>query len=173
VHAAGKPHYWLDPNNGVAMARAIAQRLSQLDGAHTPDFQQHFASFELQARSKIAEWTSALAPLAGKAVISYHTSLVYLAHAFGFRIIAEVEPKPGIAPSAAYLTQLIASIKQQQIGILIMEPYYEQRSAKYLTEQTGVRVVIVPQSVGATPLIKTYFDLFDGIVDAFKQAGVV
>lgn len=173
VHAAGNPHYWLDPNNGVLMARAIAQRLSQLDGAHAKDYERELAAFEQQAQSKIAAWKTALAPLAGKAVIAYHTSFVYLANAFGFRIAAEVEPKPGISPSAAYLTQLIARIKEQQIGVLIMEPYYEQRSAKYLGEQTGVRVTVLPQSVGASPQIKTYFDLFDGIVAAFKQAGAV
>ena len=114
-----------------------------------------------------------MAPLAGKAVLAYHTSFVYLADAFGFRIAAEVEPKPGISPSAAYLTQLIARIKEQQIGVLIMEPYYEQRSAKYLSEQTGVRVAVLPQSVGATEQIKTYFDVFDGIVAALKNAGAV
>ena len=54
-----------------------------------------------------------------------------------------------------------------------MEPYYEQRSAKYLSEQTGVRVAVLPQSVGATPRIKTYFDLFDAIVAALKNAGAV
>jgi zinc/manganese transport system substrate-binding protein len=173
VHAAGNPHYWLDPNNGVLMARAIAQRLTQLDGAHANDFQRALASFEQQAQVKIAAWKTALAPLAGKAVMSYHTSFVYLAHAFGFQIAAEIEPKPGISPSAAYLTQLIARIKEQHIGVLIMEPYYERRSAAYLSEHTGVRVAVLPQSVGATEQIKTYFDLFDGIVAAFKQAGTL
>lgn len=173
VHAGGNPHYWLDPNNGVLMARAIAQRLGQLDGAHAKDYEGGLAAFEQQMQGNIAAWKTALAPLAGKPVIAYHTSLVYLANAFGFRIAGEVEPKPGIAPSAAHLTQLIARIKEQRVGTLIMEPYYEQRSAKYLSEQTGLRVVVLPQSVGATPQIKTYFDLFDGIVAAFKQAGAV
>ena len=173
VHAAGNPHYWLDPNNGVLMARAIAQRLSQLDSAHAKDFERALAVFEQQAQVKIAAWKIALAPLAGKAVMSYHTSFVYLANAFGFRIAAQVEPKPGISPSAAYLTQLIARIKEQQIGVLIMEPYYEQRSAKYLSEQTGVRIAVLPQSVGATEQIKTYFELFDAIVAALKNAGAV
>lgn len=173
VHAAGNPHYWLDPDNGILMARAISQRLGQLDNAHALQFEQRLASFEQQAQGKIAQWKAALAPMVGKAVVSYHTSLAYLAHAFGFRVVAHVEPKPGIAPSAAHLSQLIAQIKEQKADVLIMEPYYEQRSARYLAEHAGVRVVVIPQSVGASPEIKTYFDLFEGIVTAFKQAGVV
>ena len=96
-----------------------------------------------------------------------------MAQAFGFQIAGEIEPKPGIAPGAAHLAELIARVKQQHIGVLIMEPYYEQRSAKYLSEQTGIKVAVLPQSVGARPDIKTYFDLFDGIVTALKNAGAI
>ena len=37
VHPLGNPHYWLDPDNGKSVAKAIADKFSQLrpnDGAH-------------------------------------------------------------------------------------------------------------------------------------------
>ncbi len=51
-----------------------------------------------------------------------------------------------------------------------MEPYYERRSARYLNEQTGIRVAVLPQSVGALKGIDSYFDLFDAIVTTFNDA---
>src|SRR5947207_2760935 len=33
VHPSGNPHYWLDPDNGRIIAKAIAARLSQIDPA--------------------------------------------------------------------------------------------------------------------------------------------
>jgi len=51
-----------------------------------------------------------------------------------------------------------------------MEPYYERRSARYLNEQTGIRIAVLPQSVGARKEIDSYFELFDAIVIAFKDA---
>ncbi len=90
---------------------------------------------------------------------------------FGFRIVDEVEPKPGISPSAASLNALVTRIQSDEIGILIMEPYYERRSARYLEEHTGIRVVVLPQSVGAQPDINAYYDLFDAIVAALNDAG--
>ena len=171
VHAKGNPHYWLDPRNGVRIAQAIATRLGELDPVHKEDYQQRFKAFAQTMASKLPFWRSELAQLKGKPVIAYHTSFVYLADAFGFRIVDEVEPKPGIAPSAASLSSLVTRIQAEHIDLLIMEPYYERRSARYLNEQTDIRLVVLPQSVGAQPDINSYVDLFDAIVAAFNRTG--
>lgn len=171
VHARGNPHYWLDPRNGVRMAQAIAARLSELDPAHKDGYQRRFEDFAKTMDNKLPVWRRELSRFKDQPVISYHKSFVYLADAFGFRIVDEVEPKPGIAPSAARLGTLVARIKAERIGVLLMEPYYERRSAAYLNEQTGIQVAVLPQSVGAQPDIQTYFDLFDAIVAALNPAG--
>ncbi|MBL4868773.1 MAG: zinc ABC transporter substrate-binding protein [Pseudomonadales bacterium] len=170
VHAKGNPHYWLDPRNGILMARAIAARLSELDHEHSADYQTRLASFEERLKQKIVDWQTSLAPLKGQAVIAYHTSFIYLADAFNFTIADEVEPKPGISPGASHLNHLVSRIKREKIGILIMEPYYEQRSSRYLNEQTDIQIAVLPQSVGARPDVKNYFDLFDRIVAILSEA---
>ncbi len=171
VHAKGNPHYWLDPRNGLRMSNAIAQRLTELDPAHASAYQKNATDFAQQLQAKLAEWRKALTFLKGKPVIAYHSSLLYLADVFDFKIVDEVEPKPGISPSAASLSKLMARIKNEHIGLLIMEPYYERRSAEYLHKETGIHVAVLPQSVGAEPEIKTYVDLFDGIVKVLKTQG--
>ena len=170
VHAKGNPHYWLDPRNGVRMAQAIATRLAMLDPSHAADYQRRFERFAEEMVVKQNEWRAQLAYLEGRPVIAYHKSFDYLAGFFGFIIVDEVEPKPGIAPSASSLSALIARISREEIGVLVMEPYYERRSARYLNEQTGINVAVVPQSVGAEDDITTYFILFDRIVEAFEEA---
>ncbi|MBN4016686.1 zinc ABC transporter substrate-binding protein [Rhodospirillaceae bacterium AH-315-P19] len=170
VHAKGNPHYWLDPRNGVRMAQAIATRLGELDPSHAVDYQRRFERFAKAMEVKQSEWRVRLAYLEGRPVIAYHKSFDYLADFFGFRIVGEVEPKPGIAPSASSLSRLITRIKQEQTRVLIMEPYYERRSARYLSEQTGINVAVLPQSVGSADDITTYFVLFDRIVEALEEA---
>ena len=170
VHLEGNPHYWLDPENGVAIAAAIAARLKQLDPAHAAEYEKQLAAFSNELHSRLRGWRERLAWLKGQPAISYHKSFVYLAAAFGFRVVAEIEPKPGIPPSPAYLQQLVERIRAQNVRLLVMEPFYERRSAAYLAEHAGIRMALVPQSVGATPDIKTYFDLFDAIVASLNQA---
>lgn len=171
VHTRGNPHYWLDPRNGIRMAQAIATRLGELDPTHKVDYQRQLRAFKQTMNNKLPAWHTRLAHLKGKPVIAYHNSFIYLADGFGFRIVDEVEPKPGIAPSAASLSALVTRIQREHIKLLIMEPYYERRSANYLNEQTGVQVAILPQSVGAQPNVTTYFDLFDAIVSLLTPTG--
>lgn len=172
VHAKGNPHYWLDPRNGILMAQAMSERLSQLDPQHATDYRANFSAFEKKIKEKMPQWRAELKALNGQSVIAYHSSFVYLADAFGFRLVDEVEPKPGISPSAASLNALITRIKKEQIELLIMAPYYERRSARYLNEQTAIQIAVLPQSVGAEKEIKHYSDLFDALVKRLKSAGV-
>jgi ABC-type Zn uptake system ZnuABC Zn-binding protein ZnuA len=171
VHAQGNPHYWLDPENGLRIAAAIERRLAALDPQHAADYRANLGAFERLLKERLTRWRAALAPLQGRPVIAYHKSFVYLARAFGFRIVAEVEPKPGIPPSPSHLQALIERIRADGIRLLIMEPFYERRSAAYLAEQTGIQLALLPHSVGAHAGIKTYFDLFDAIVAAIRASG--
>ncbi len=170
VHAAGNPHYWLNPDNGVLMANAIADRLSELYPEHEQLFHDNAKRFQSTINEKKKQWQSELSFLKGKNVISYHTSMLYLADAYGFKIVAYIEPKPGITPSASHLNKLIYTIKQQHIPLLIMEPYYEKRSAELLQRKTGIHVAVIPQSVGALPGADNYFKLFDKIAETIKES---
>jgi len=172
VHVQGNPHYWLNPENGLLIAKAIAQRLGEIDANNTVTFQKNLKDFDTKLTNKIVQWKLVLAPLKDQPVIAYHTSFVYLSAIFGFHIVGQVEPKPGISPTASHLNQLITHIKRDKIKLLIMEPYYEKKSANYLNRETGIQVAVIPQSVGAKENIKNYFDLFDSIVDVFNDAGV-
>ena len=165
VHAAGNPHYWLDPANGILMAKAITERLSKLDSSNTKLYQNNFDMFKEKLEQKIIQWKSDLQGFNGQKIIAYHTSLLYLADAFNFKVRGYVEPKPGLSPSASHINQLIKTIKAENIHYLLMEPYYETRSAKLLKRKSKIKYIVIPQSVGAKPNIKSYFDLFDGIVD--------
>lgn len=169
VHAKGNPHYWLDPRNGERMARAVTERLVQLDPEHTTAYKQNLKLFTKTVNKKLPEWRKQLQHLKDKPVIAYHNSLIYLADAFGFNIVDEVEPKPGISPGASSLNELVKKIKQNNITLLLIEPYYERRSTHYLKEQTGIQIAVVPQSVGAWENIVTYTDLFDNIVKSLQS----
>ena len=164
VHAEGNPHYWLDPNNGAVMAKAIASRLMQLDPGNSNQYKIAAEKFVSDLRLRISGWQKQLAGLKGKKAIAYHTSLLYLAHGFGFTIVDQVESKPGIAPSPTHLQALVNRIKQEKIGFIIMEPYYEQRSTRWLTDKTNIKVVVIPQSVNSMDGVDSYLKLFDEIV---------
>lgn len=168
VHAMGNPHYWLDPENGILMAKAIANRLSEIDSQHKDTYQQNAVDFENKIQEGLIIWNKELSFLRNKPIVTYHTSMLYLAETFGFNIVDNIEPKPGISPSASHLNELINTIKQKNVPLILMEPYYEKRSAELLKRKTGINIAVIPQSVGAQSNVTNYFELFDEITKAIK-----
>ena len=169
VHAGGNPHYWLDPRNAMPISQAMADALSHKDAANADSYQQNVKNFQTRLSSKLLQWQQQMSQFKSMPVVTYHTSFDYLAVAFGLDIRGQIEPKPGIAPSASHLAGLIKRIQDERIQAVLVEPYYEQRSSHMLHSKTGIGVYVIPQSVGSQPEINNYFQLFDAIVAKFQS----
>lgn len=170
IHPQGNPHYWLDPENGRKMARAIAQRLGELDAAGKDVFAANLAAFEKELDAREAVWTARMAPLKDKPIVTFHASWTYFEKAYGLRVAAYVEPKPGIPPSANHTVDVIEKMKSSSAKILLVENFYDARVPKLIAGKVGGKVVQVPNSVGGDDGVKTYFDLFDKITQALADA---
>src|SRR6184192_2104442 len=46
VHPLGNPHYWLDPENGLRIAKGIADKFSEMRSGDSTYFAQRYDSFE-------------------------------------------------------------------------------------------------------------------------------
>ncbi len=170
VHPQGNPHYWLDPANGLIIAENVRAALDKADPAHAALFDGNAKRFTEEYAKRIANWKNKMAPLNGSAIITYHSSWVYFAHAFGLKIVGYVEPFPGIPPTAKHLQELVEKIKTEKAGMLIQEPYYAGSDPDFLNRQTGIKVFrLTPacESTGADG----YFKHFDDMIGALT--GVV
>ena len=171
VHPLGNPHYWLNPENGRLIARAIARRLSVIDPENAGKYKENLAAFETRLTAKEKDWDAAAAAFKGIKVVTYHNSWPSFAKRFGLDVVDFVEPKPGIPPSPAHIHSLIARIRAEGVSLLMVEPYFDQKLPKKVAAEAGVPLVIVPPSVGGEEGIKTYFDLFDRQLELLKKAG--
>jgi zinc/manganese transport system substrate-binding protein len=176
VHPSGNPHYWLDPDNGKRIAKAIEGKLSAMDAANAAYFRQREGDFERRLDAADARWKAALAPYKGVKVVTYHRSWPNFVDHFGFDVIGYVEPKPGIPPSPSHTLDLIQEMKRQNVKIILVEPYFDLKTPNSIAQNTGGQVVVLAPSVGAEKEITDYIKLFDYDVDtllaAFKAAGV-
>jgi zinc/manganese transport system substrate-binding protein len=170
VHPYGNPHYWTDPENGRVIARSIAARLSQLDPSGGTAYQRNLAAFEQHLTQKEAEWKVKMAPFAGTKIVTFHDSWPNFAKHWKLQVVGHVEPKPGIPPSPTHTLEIINLIQAQKVPVIIVEPYFDLKTPKYMSEKTGAAVLVFYPSVGGTPAIKDYFSLFDTDIDAFVAA---
>ncbi len=146
VHPNGNPHYWLDPRNAAVVARDIADALGGLDPTHADDFRRRAEAFARECAASQAAAAAAVAALPVKAVITYHSSWVYFAHATGLEIAGTVEPVPGIPPTARHLQELVGLIRERKVPVVLQEPYFSNEAPAFLAREAGVRVALVSAS---------------------------
>lgn len=170
VHPMGNPHYWLDPLNVKVIASNIANRLSEISPKDALYFKKNLSGFNEKIDEKLIEWMERLAPFKGENIAIYHRSWPYFVNRFGLVASCELEPKPGIPPSPGHLKEVIDRINEENIKVILMEVFYDEKPAKFVAEQTGTKVVIIPNSVGGTKEAKDYFSLMDIIVERLAEA---
>ncbi len=161
VHPVGNPHYWLDPDNGRRVAKAIQEKLASMQPQDASYFAQRYADFDRKLTEAEKRWEGQMAPYRGRKVVTYHNSWPNFAKRFGLDVVGYVEPKPGIPPTPSHTLQLIGFMKQQGIKLVLVEPYFDLRTPESIARQTGGQVVVLMPSVGGVKEIKDYFGLFD------------
>jgi ABC-type Zn uptake system ZnuABC Zn-binding protein ZnuA len=169
IHAHGNPHYWLDPFNAKIVASTVAQRLSEISPGDASYFQDNLAAFQKKIDEKMIEWTKALAPYKGEKIITYHKSWPYFAERFGFVIVDQLEPKPGIPPSPTHLKDVVDLVKKERVKVILNENFYKEDAADYVAQKTGAAVVSAPVSVGGVQEVQDYFALIDTIVQRLQK----
>lgn len=172
VHPGGNPHFSHDPANGRIMATQLAEVFTKLDAANASAYSANLAKFNTRLDAKLAEWGKRMEPFRGTKVATYHKSYDYFAARFGLEIVGQIEPKPGIEPSATHISTLIPRLKQAGVKLILIEPNRPRRTPQQIAMSIGAKVVILPGMVGGHEKIKSYFDLFDydlgQIVSALK-----
>lgn len=175
VHPQGNPHYWLHPDNGRRIAKAVQNKLTELSGADAGYFAERYADFDRRLSEGEKRWKAAMAPYKGLKIVTYHRSWTNFAQEFELDVVGYIEPKPGIPPSPAHTLALIQEMKRLGIKIILVEPYFDLRTPNAIARDSGATVVVMPPSVGGTREVSTYIELFDHnvnlLVSAIKKTG--
>jgi len=161
IHPQGNPHVQLDPHNIARVAKALTERLSQLDGAHAQYFQQREKDFDTRWQAAIQRWEGEAAPLKGKPVVVMHRDQTYLCQWLGLNQVAAIEPKPGMPPTAGYLGQLVTKLTASPPRVIMVNAYNDPKAANWLSDRVHAPTVVLPFSVGGSKEAKDLFGLFD------------
>jgi len=170
VHPLGNPHYWLDPENGRAIARHIAERMTHLDPDRAAHYRAGLADFEHRLDAAVPRWMDKARSFAGAKVVTYHNSWPNFVKRFGLDVIGYVEPRPGIPPSPAHTLSLINSMKSNAVRAILVEPYFDLKTPDAIARATGAQVLVLSPSVGGVKQATDYFALFDYNLDLLIRA---
>jgi zinc/manganese transport system substrate-binding protein len=170
VHPYGNPHIQLDPRNIARVAKPLSERLAQLDPSNAAYYESRYKDFESRWTKAMADWDQRAAPLKGLRLVPYHKDYVYLINWLGMVEVMNIEPKPGIPPSAGHLTDLLTKLQQQPADVIVYSAYQDPKAAEWLGERTKLPVVMLPFTVGGTAEAKDLYSLFDNSINRLLKA---
>ena len=170
IHPSGNPHFLVDPRRVQLVAAAIAARLAEIDPGGAAAYTDRLRAFRAKVAAAEKGWKAQLGPFAGRSVITQHKTLTYLLDWAGMTAAGYLEPRPGVAPPPSHVASLAATVRSAGVKGVLVENYYDRRSADQLRDLTGVKVIVIPGDVGGTKDASDWVSFVDVLVRALVQA---
>lgn len=136
----GNAHVWVGPESAARQVDNIAAALSRADPDRASLYAANAAGYNAKLGDMARRMKSALAPFAGRTVVTLHDTFPYFAREFGFDIAGVIEDEPGHEPGARQLAAMVDLVRDGKIGLILTEPQYTDKAAQAVARETGAKV---------------------------------
>ena len=92
--------------------------------------------------------------MSGVPVLVQHKAFTYLLDWLGMKETAALEPKPGVEPTAASLSEMLATLQRQPAKMVIRAAYQSDRASQWIAERAQIPAVALPFTVGGDAAAK-------------------
>ncbi len=164
VHPGGNPHIQTDPRNVLRVAAPLTARLMELDPGNAAFYQERGKAFAERFGTAIAGWEKRAATLKGTPIVVQHKAFTYLIAWLGMNEIAALEPKPGVEPTTAWLSEVLALLQRQPAKMVIRAAYQGDRASLWIAERAKINAVALPFTVGGDADAKDLYTLYDDTI---------
>lgn len=161
LHAEGNPHIITDPRNLRIVARVLTDRLKLLDTPDAARYEASFVTFDQQLAARIEAWQKEAAPLRGAPIVIQHNVWAYLTNWLGLKVVAALEPKPGVPPTTSHLAGVLTKLAATPAKAIVVAAYEDPKAAQWLAGKTGLPVITLPYTVGGNKQAEDLFGLYD------------
>ena len=170
MHAYGNPHFQLNIANAQKMAVTLAQAMIRADPPNAEAYRQNAKALVTELGDTARAVKEKFKPYAGLKVVTFHRAWAYLPDTLDVKLVATIEPKPGITPSAAQIRETVEMMKREGVKVVVVETYNDEKLARSVAEAAGARLVVLPDHVNGVAGVDTYPKLFQYIADKLIEA---
>lgn len=164
------PHIWLDPDNAIAMTRAIARTLSQVDPEHASAYRRNAAKEEARIAALDREIAKRLAPVRNRPYIVFHDAYAYFDAHYHLAAIGAVTVEPGRPVGPRRIATLRDAIKHGRAVCIFREPEFSPAVIRTLAAGTAVRIgVLDPLGAALAPGPQLYRELLTRLTGALTR----
>lgn len=168
AHMVNDPHFWLDPNNAIVIANAIAARLAELDPTNAKTYFNNAKEFARQLKVDTIDWRKQLAPYKDKPYIASHDAYQYFNKYFGLDGAGAVTLHPEIPPSIQRIKQIQELLITEKVTCIFSEPQFNYKIINTLIKGTTVHQgQLDPLGQDADLGTNGYMVLMNNLVNSF------
>lgn len=136
------PHTFVSTTAAIQQIYSIAKSLGDADPDNADYYRDNARAYGSRIRRLKAEFMTELADadVASFRCATMHGAYGYLMQEFGLQVVAVIEPRHGVEPTARQLADTIDKIKQANVNVLFGEKYFASKLADTIREATGVQM---------------------------------
>lgn len=167
-HGAGDPHSWLSPQNAIAMARLVSQRLLTIDPSNEEYYLKNVNDFEsrIQALDKqLLVQFSALTAVDNYIVL--HDAYNHFEQRYGLHRAAALTISPDRRPGARHLWQIEKLLDSDAVICVFREPQYQPAQLEALLQGRDIAVATLDPL--ATAEVDSFSDFFADFAVSFQS----
>lgn len=143
-HAGGNdPHIWLNPENGIAIANAMATTLSEVDPANTDTYKANAKAFAEKVYGLEAEISAKLEPVKGQKFIVFHDAYHHFEHHYGIEASGAITVTPEALASAEQVAEIQSRVRDQNVVCVFQEPQFDSKLVNVVIEGSDAKVGVL------------------------------
>lgn len=137
-HAAYDPHYWLNIDNQITIAKETAAAFSKKDPQNTK-FYNDKASAYISKLTELKKEYETLKSCKNKKVIVNHNAFGYLSNEYGIKQYTISGMSPDAKPSSKQIARLIDVAKKEKINTVFFEEFASDKVAKTIAREANIK----------------------------------
>ncbi len=169
IHPEGNPHYYLDPENIPILAKAVTNKLCELDPSHREQYESNRMAFDSMWSQKLEEWKKQMLPFKDTRLVEYHKVFDYFLRRYDLPLAGTVEPLPGIPPTAAHTEYLESILAHEPARFILQDVYNPDDASRLLADKLNMTLVVLPHDVGSVDHADDVVSLFDEMIRRITQ----
>lgn len=136
------PHTFISITTAIQQIYTIAQELGEIDPDNAQYYRDNSRAYSFSLRQLKAGYMEQLAELDASnfRCATMHGAYGYLMQEFGLRVVAVIEPRHGVQPTARQLANTIDKIDAADVNVLFAEKYFTSNLSDTIQDATGVNM---------------------------------
>jgi zinc transport system substrate-binding protein len=164
------PHIWLDPENAIAMTKAIAAVLSSADPAHAGVYAINRNREVAMLKVLENDLRTNLSPVRGRPYLVFHDAYRYFEQRFGLSPAGAVTVAPDRPIGPRRVEALREAILQRGIACVFREPQFSPRLIEALVEGSTAKIgVLDPLGAELPPGPELYPTLLNALAKSLNS----